>query len=251
MDRGVDALHRLRTVVVVGNDEDGFADGAVEREGGVEHQCGVGRTAYILIGIADGDGTDCRRETATDACHDKRGQRGQRQQHGQVVLPPHQAAALQSRTDEKAPEGIGHDDRQQHEVPMAHDLGPQHAPQVLLVGKLAEDGGRGASHGVLEVDGIGQVDGQCQCVDRHKHDAAELVPPMPLLAMPRQQHQHNEGNVGDEYGRGVEHKAARQQFAEAVGGKCRREVAVVLQEIGHTGYAIDDVGHQQVGNDRQ
>ena len=69
VDGGVDGLHLLFILIIVGHGEDGLADGAVEGEGGVEHEGGLYGTVYILVGIGDGDGAHGSGEATTDACH--------------------------------------------------------------------------------------------------------------------------------------------------------------------------------------
>ena len=48
---------------------------------------------------------------------------------------------------------------------MVNKFSTYDAPQVAFILELAEDGGRGTPHGILEIDGIGQVDGQCNSID--------------------------------------------------------------------------------------
>ena len=54
---------------VVRHHKDGLADGANQRERGVQHQGRIGRTLSILVGIGNGDGAHGRCEAPTHACH--------------------------------------------------------------------------------------------------------------------------------------------------------------------------------------
>ena len=55
---------------------------------------------------------------------------------------------------------------------MADRFGQEYRTEVVLMGELAEDGGRRAPHRETEIDGIAEIDGKGQCVDDDKHPSA-------------------------------------------------------------------------------
>ena len=72
MDGGINLCHLLLAAEILGHHECCRANGAIDGERCVEHQCSIDRTVHILVGIRDGDGTYSLAESTTDACHDKR-----------------------------------------------------------------------------------------------------------------------------------------------------------------------------------
>ena len=68
MDGGVDGCQFLAGEVL-GNGKNILADGADERERGVQHQCRIDGTCRILVGIRDGDGSDSCRKASADTCY--------------------------------------------------------------------------------------------------------------------------------------------------------------------------------------
>ena len=78
MYRRVDGRHLLFIGEVLRHHKHILADGAVEREGGVEHQCRLDGTVGILVGIRDGDGAHGSGEASTDAGHHERGHGAER-----------------------------------------------------------------------------------------------------------------------------------------------------------------------------
>ncbi len=79
-------------------------------------------------------------------------------------------------------------------------LGTNNACQVALVGELAEHGSRGASHGILEIDRISQIDGQGDAVHQQEESLAKTMIGRPLLPMQREEHQHDIQHIGIENG---------------------------------------------------
>ena len=125
----------------------------------------------------------------------------------------------------KAPQAVDDDDGQQHEIPVAQQLGSEHAAEVLLVLKLLEHGGRRASLRKGEVGSVAQVDHQGQTVDGYKDSAAQTVPPRALLHVQGQHHHDDVGYVGDEDGCRVEHQSALPHVSR----EAAAEVAPVVE----------------------
>ena len=55
---------------------------------------------------------------------------------------------------------------------MAQKLLPDNARQISFIGKLLKDGRRGTAHGILEIDGVCEVDGKGNTVDEDKDPLA-------------------------------------------------------------------------------
>ena len=55
---------------------------------------------------------------------------------------------------------------------MADRFGQEYRTEVVLMGELAEDGGRRAPHRETEIDGIAEIDRKGQGVDDDKHPSA-------------------------------------------------------------------------------
>ena len=77
-----------------------------------------------------------------------------------------------------------------------------------FVGKLAEDGARGATAGVLEIYRIHQVHCQGNAVNHHKRPFAHLVVGAALLEVQRQQHHDDVEGAGVHDCRRVEGQSA-------------------------------------------
>ena len=246
MDGVKDHLKGLFVAEVVGHHEDILADGAIEREGRVKHQCRLCRTVGILVGIADGNGAHCCGKSTSNTCHAKGNKEQERQQHGDIVLPPYIMALVQTGEAVEAVECPDDETKYKNEVDVVKGLFEEDGNQISLVGELAEDGGRGATHRITEIDGIAEVDEQCQAVDHNKQPAACLLIDDRLLAVPGQEHEHDVKAVGDEDGRGVEHQSAQKQFQHVGIGHIRREKGVVDSKIEDTRQEIDHVGQHQV-----
>ena len=86
------------------------------------------------------------------------------------------------------------------------------AAQVALVGELAEHGRRRTPHGIAEIDGITQIDGQCSPIDNKVHAPAYLLPHPCLFLVQRQQHHDDVERVAHHDGAGVKHQAAAQHL---------------------------------------
>ena len=200
----VDGLEFFFAGEIVGHGEHVLADGAIEGEGGVEHEGSLYGAVDVLVGIGDGDGAHGRSEAATNACHHEGRYECEREEHRHVVMPPAETIVAQRGVACQPVESPGDKGKQEDEVEVVQRLGEEDGAQILLVGKLREDGCRGAAHGEAEIAGIDEVDGQRHAVDDDEDPAAELLVGGPLLAVPGQQHQHDIGDIGDEDGGGVE-----------------------------------------------
>ena len=55
---------------------------------------------------------------------------------------------------------------------MTEGLSEEDVSQVLFVRELVEHRSRGAPHGEAEIDGIAEVDSQCQAVDNQEDGTA-------------------------------------------------------------------------------
>ena len=142
-----------------------------------------------------------------------------------------------------------HDQQKEHnQINVAQGLGEEHRRQVVLVRKLAEHGGGGAPHGIAEIHGVAEIHGQGQSVDNQINPAAQRVISLCLLTMPWQQHQHHVGDVGDQYGRRVEHQSATEHLHQMTERKILGKITVVDQQIGDTRQEIDHVEQQQIAN---
>ena len=199
VDRTVDHCQSLGAEVV-GHHEDILADGAIEGEGRIEHQRGLDGMVGILVGIRDGDGAHGRGEAASDACHCEGGHEEERQEHGDIILPPDIMTLAEARGAIALIEGPDNGTEDEDQVEVVHHLLEEDGTQVALIGELAEDGGRGAAHREAEIDRIAEVDEQCQPVDAEVHPFTDLLIEARLLPMPGQEHEHDIGDVGDEDG---------------------------------------------------
>ena len=104
-----------------------------------------------------------------------------------------------------------HDDDEKHdEIPMTQKFRADDAPQVVLVGKLAENGACRATHRVLEIDGIGEVDGHCKGVNHYENPLADVVICVVFLPVERKKHQYDVECVRIENGRRVEQESAKE-----------------------------------------
>ena len=92
------------------------------------------------------------------------------------------------------------DTEDEDEVEVVYQLFEEDREDVALVGELAEDSGRGATHRKAEIDGIAAVDEQSQTVDAEKHTLADLLIEACLLPVPGQEHEEDIETVGDEDG---------------------------------------------------
>ncbi len=199
MDGGVDLCHLFIIAEVIGYHEHILANGAVDGERRVEHECCLHGTIDVLISIRDGDGAHGCGKPATDASHYEGGYGDEREQLRPLEVPPVVALLRLARLSVKPVDGIHHEAEEQDEDNVVHGLGEEDAEQIVLVGELLEHSGCRAPHGVLEVDGIAEVGGQCQTIDDDEHPATYLTIGMRVL-MERQEHQQDVGDIGDEDG---------------------------------------------------
>ena len=63
------------------------------------------------------------------------------------------------------------------------------ASQIPLVRKLTKHSGSGPSHGVLEIDGVHEVDGKGHSVDHYEQPFTHFVVDRRLLPMKWKEHQ--------------------------------------------------------------
>ena len=224
---------------IIGHHEDILANGAVDREGGVEHQGRFDGTVHILVGIRDGDGSDGRGETASDTCHHE-GCAGRQQQHlRRIPHPPLAYGDGLAWRPVQLPHGIHQDDEQQHQIPVVHHLRAYDPRQVVLVLELVEDRRRGAAHGETEVDAVCQID--CQ-----GHGIDDDIDPLGQSAPGRQQQDDDVEAVGHQDGCRVEYQAAAQHLHQM--GECQVPFieGIVRHEEHQSRDEIHDIGHPQV-----
>ena len=183
MYRREDGSHLLFVLKILRYDENGLADSAVKGKRRVEHQRRVGGAVYILVGVADGDGTHSSSKATTDACYDKRRDSGQRKQGRKVVAPPFKPRSLKARRRIEPPHTIGNNQEQYDEIPVVKGLGEQYAAKVLLVPELVEDGGRRTSQGKGEIGCIAEIDSESEAVDNDEDHLTEAMPERGLLPM--------------------------------------------------------------------
>ena len=101
--------------------------------------------------------------------------------------------------------------------------------QIVLVRELAEYGRCGATHGKAEVNGIAQIDSQCQSVNDKEHALTHLLIDGCLLLMQREQHHHSIGDIGHQNSTGIEHQSTLKDFSEVSQLQTLLEIAVVHQ----------------------
>ena len=145
-----------------------LADGSDEREGRVEHDADLGRPLAVGIGIRQRDGTHLAGPSAAHAGDAEGGENQKRQQHDRRVGQSAHAPGIEPRHAVEPPERDGHDDGQEHQIPVGNQFVADDGREVAFVGKLIEHGGRRAPHGEGKVDYVAQVDGQRQRVDRNE-----------------------------------------------------------------------------------
>ena len=92
------------------------------------------------------------------------------------------------------------DAEDEDEVEVVQYLFEDNGTQVALVGELIEDGGRGATHRITEIDRIAEVDAQGQTVDEDEHPPTDLLVEACLLAVPGQEHEYDVGDIRDKDG---------------------------------------------------
>jgi hypothetical protein len=130
---------------------------------------------------------------------------------------------------------------------MVQELRTDDTPQVALVGKFAKDSCRGATHGVLKVHGIGQIDGKRQTIDDEIEPLAELMIASALFLVTRQEHQHDIKGIGIDDGRGVEKQAATEKSSQEIAVIDEMpEVVGIFKTIGNSRYLINEIDQQQI-----
>ena len=129
---------------------------------------------------------------------------------------------------------------------MRQGFGQEDTAKVILILKLSKDCGSGSAHGIAEIDCIGQVDCQCQCIDAHKNPLAKPMVERSLLQVQWKHHHHNPQRVGIENGSGVEHQSASKHFQQMTKGEVIDIKTEVFKQEGHSGYEVYDIGQKQV-----
>ena len=129
---------------------------------------------------------------------------------------------------------------------MTEGLSEEDVSQVLFVRELVEHRSRGAPHGEAEIDGIAEVDSQCQAVDNQEDGTAQLLIGGCFLVMQWKQHQHDIRDVGYQDGTGVEDQTTSQHLQDMGERQVLREITVVLQKIDKTRQEIDHIDYQQI-----
>ena len=97
---------------------------------------------------------------------------------------------------------------------MMQGLCQEDGAKIALVGELPKYGGGSPSHGILEIDGVAEVDGKGYAIDDDEYPLAYQLVGVVLLRMPGEEHHHDIWNIGNENGRSVEHQSASQHFNE-------------------------------------
>ena len=249
MDGVKDLCHFGFIGEVVGHLELIEAIGADEGKGCVEHDAGLGGAVTVVVGIGDGDGAHVTGPAASHASHTEGGIGEQGEEGGDGIGFPLQLSVVEAWRDVKSPHAIGQDGCQEEEIPVGKGFLTEDAAEVVFIAELMEYGDGGAAHGVLEVDGIAEVDDQGEGVDNDKHPAAQRVVGGVLLTTDGEEHHHHPENVGIEDGGGVEDDAATQQFEKMGMGEALGKESPVLEEEGQTGHKVDHVGDEKVAED--
>ena len=154
--------------------------------------------------------------------------------------------------------GAGHDvefpqqgddhNGQQHEIPVAHKLAPEHVGEVVFVAKFAEYARRSAPQGVREIHRVAQIDNQRQRIDDHKHPFAQQMIASTLLDPQRKEHQQDVQGIGVGDGGAVEDVTTVEQFGQMGCRQVAGEIAVILEKEFHAGNEVYRECHQQVEN---
>ena len=249
-DRRID-LVQLSFLKVVGDDKYILADGTNQRERSVQDQCRIFRTVYVLVGIADGDRAHGFRKASPHPSDTQRDEQQQGQNLDTVILHPRLDSYHLLRHDIKLAKSDNQDDCQQDQIPMVQQFHSKYTSQISFVTELAEDGCRGASSRVLEIDSIRQIDADGQGIDYHKHPLCQLLPTCPFLVMKRKKHQYHVEGVGVHDGRCVEHPSTFQYLSNAIGRKVSAQDAPILHSVCQSAQEIGQVSPHQVDEGRQ
>ena len=241
----IDSLELGGVAIVVGHAEHIFAQRAQQRERRVQHQGGIHRARHPLVGVAHRDGTHCRGEAASHACHTQRYGHHQGTHHGQVIAQPVEAATVETGLAVEPPQAGNDSGGQQHQVPVPQGLAHDDARQIALVAKLAQHSAGGAPHREGEVDPVGHVDDEGQAVDHHKDPSQHAVIGRRLLEVQRQQHQHNPQDVGIDDGRRVKLQTAHDKVRH-IALQGWRQQRPVQGQIGQPRHRIGDVDQRQI-----
>ena len=203
-----------------------------------------------MVGIVDGDGAYARGQSAPAGTDDERSEQGQQHKLDEAELPSLSGGGI------ICVHGAGHDvefpqqgddhDGQQHEIPVANKLAPEHVGEVVFVAKFTENARRGAPQGVREVHRVAQVDNQRQRIDDHEHPFAQQMIASALLNPQRKEHQQDVRDIGVGDGRAVEDVATVEQFGQMGQRQVAGEIAVILEKEFHPGDEVCRECHQQV-----
>jgi hypothetical protein len=95
---------------------------------------------------------------------------------------------------------------------MVYELNTNDTSQITLVGELLEYSRCRATHGILEINGICQVDGKSEPIDYDEEPLTELVISLVFLLVKRKQHQYHIKHIGIEDGRRVEKQSSTKDI---------------------------------------
>ena len=209
MDRREDGCCLVYATVVVGHLEDAFPDGADEGEGRVQHDGTLRGSLNILVGVIDGDGSDAGAQSAADTAYDE-GHSSQEEEQihsgeGQPSPVCTEIFLLGQRHDIELACQPYQCHGQQYQVPVAEEFREEDASEVSFCGEFLEDACRRPAEGIGEIDGVAEVDDECDAVDDDEESFAEAVIGGRLLAIPGEQHEYEPQHVGIEDGGAVEH----------------------------------------------
>ena len=157
MQRRIIALG-LRLGQVIGHPETSFAQRTEERKGGIEHHSGIQRPTYILVGIAQRDGTGSGRHAPSHPEHDPGSHTHQGQGLRQVIVPT-DSRLLACRCPEGSIEQPAQEEECEGQIPMVQGFMQEYRSQVAacLMGKLVPYAHGGPTAGIGEIDAIDQI----------------------------------------------------------------------------------------------
>ena len=131
--RAINGRHLLLILIVIGHHKDRFADGAIEREGRIQHQGSLDRTVYILIGIGDGDRSYSGGKASSDTCHHEGGEGNQREKYYEGIGPGTQTFPFQACLDIQFPYAPDEEGENDDEIPMMEGLCEEDRTEVSFV----------------------------------------------------------------------------------------------------------------------
>ena len=235
----------------VGQGEVVLPDRADEAEGRVEHNACLGRLVAIVVGVADGDGADVACPSATHPCdaeghEDEDGQQTCAQMHAPVETGGVATGGVVAEPEQQD-DGGG----EEQEVPVMQELDADDFTDVSFVAELVEHGRSRAAQGEGEIDRVGDVGDEGQCVHHDKEQPTRAMPAAPLLQMQRKEHHQHPQDVGVENGRGVEAETSQKHLPTVAHREAVGIERVVLGHKDNTGNEVGHIGEQQADHDGQ